>query len=167
MSTPSPLGRLLDALDALPPTSVVVFRGCPSGAAAPSGTLVVSAPLSTSTNPAVALASGHRDVFALMTRTGRATSALSARPQDDEVVLRPGSLLTSVGALRLRGHDVLVHILDELVPPDEPVGEGALPTDMETLAVTLQHVFDQAAAVADVPSGRYEGPLPVTPLRHG
>ena len=167
MSSPSPLGPLLDTLDALPPTSAVVFHGCPSGAAPPSGTLVVTALLSTSRNPAVALADGGAAVFALMTRTGRATAALSARPQDEEVVLRPGSLLTSAGALRLRGHDVLVHVLDELVPPGEPVGEGALPRDMETLAATLQHVVDEAEAVADVPSGRYAGPLPVTPVQHG
>lgn len=167
MSTPSALGQFLDALDALPPLAAVVFHGCPSGEPPPSGTLVVTAPLSTSTNPAVALAHGSPALFAVMTRTGRATAALSARPQDDEVVLRPGSLLTSVGAVRLRGHDVLVHVLDELVPPGEPVGDRALPGDMQTLAATLQHVVDTAGVVADVPAARYAGPLPVTQVQHG
>lgn len=162
MSTPSPLSQLLDALDALPPLSAVVFHGCPTGGEPPSGTLVVNAPLSTSRNPAVALTAGSPDLFALMTRTGRATAALSARPQDDEVVLRPGSLLTVVGAVRLRGHDGLVHVLDELVPPDEPIGDDPLPQDMATLAAFLQHALDEASPVADVPVGRYAGPLPVT-----
>ncbi len=164
MSSPSPLGRFLDALDALPPLSAVVFHGCPTGPELPVGTLVVTAPLSTSTNPAVALATGGPELFAVLTRTGRSTAALSARPQDDEVVLRPGTFLTAVGAVRLGGDNVLVHVLDELVPAGEPVGEGVLPQDMDGLVAALRSALERAQPVADVPGGRYAGPLPVTPV---
>ena len=148
---PSPqdrFDRFLTAMVKLPAAAGVTFRGLPAPAPTPEGLVVTAGVNATSRDPRVASEGGsHTRLLAVAGRSGRDLSALSAHPDEAEVVLLPGAALLPLGRMDVPEVGVTVYLVEELAstqdgrPPGAPVG---VPPTREELT---RHVRDAVLRV--------------------
>lgn len=159
----NPVSRFLDAVAKLPPTPGIVFRGLADGVDAPAGTTVLAVPVPASVDPALARERSDGPVLALLTRTARDLSALSAHPQEREVVLLPGTVWLRVDLPELSG----VVVLEELDPAGSPA-PGVWPVSRADLVLEVRRrLADPGAAAAGAVPGKYRGDWPSAPVAPG
>ena len=156
------LAGFLAALDKLPPYEGITFRGLDPGAVAPTSVAVVAGVMASSRNVRVATENfTSTEVFALLNRTGRDISALSAHSDEAEVVVRPGSLWRPLMTVELVSPAVRVHFLEEL----EVSGASRLPeswgSDLEDVRSRVMRAIQVSAAREPVEvhiPGKFSGP---------
>jgi hypothetical protein len=142
---------LLDALDKLPPYGGITFRGIPIGASAPPHVSVATGLIPTTTQ--VQLASENFTaawILALLNRTARDISILSAASEEHEVVIRPGTAWSRLFQINVQGCRIPVLVLEELQLSDD----GAQPLWGDTsgaLAQTITQQVQQALALPPSP----------------
>ena len=114
-AAPGGLAGFLAGLDKLPAYEGITFRGLASGAVAPTSTAMATDVMATSRDPRVATQNFTCPaLLAALNRTGRDISALSAHPDEAEVVLRPGAMWRPLVTVDVLSPAVRVHILEEL-----------------------------------------------------
>lgn len=159
--TDNPLSQFLDAVTKIAPTPGIVFRGLGSDAdAPPHGMTVLAAPVPASAHPGVAREGGAGPLLALLTRTARDLTALSAHPQEREVVLLPGTIWLRVD---LPEEPDLV-VLEEVDPSGAPA-PAAWPASRADLVQELQRrLADRGLPVSGSAPGKYRGGWPSAPV---
>ena len=160
MSAAGGLDRFLTAVEKLPPYEGLTFRGLASGHPAPSGTGMVTGVMASSRNPRVASENfSAAALLALLTRTGRDISALSAHPDEAEVVVLPGSLWRPIVTVEAEG--VAVHVLEELDVQrtgSSPAAWGASQQEvLDQISRALQVARVRPPAQVSAP-GKFAGP---------
>ena len=150
--TESPSQGFLDALVKLAPAPGISYAGVAAVESLPVGTATTAAIMPTSLDPRVATENFTvTDLVAVVGRSGRDITAFSARPQDEEVVLLPGTLLRP--ALRLEVEDLTVHVLEELsLVADAPAPES-WPVGLDQLEQAVRSAVTTARASAPVEVG--------------
>lgn len=158
----SDLGTFLDAIGKLPAAGGLVYRGLVGGGPAsdpvPLGVLAGLA--ATSRDPRVATQNFACDtLLVLLTRTGRDLSALSAHPEEHEVLQRPGSVwsrlpdLPGLPAVPGRAGQARVVVAEELDPSGTVPAVG-WPDTLAALAATVAQALSDAIARPPVPVHR-------------
>ncbi|MCL3861664.1 hypothetical protein [Actinotalea sp. K2] len=105
----------LAALHKLPPYDGITFRGLARSEPAPSMVAAAAGVMASSHSARVATENFTcSTVLAVLNRSGRDISSFSPHPDEQEVVLRPGSVWRPLTTLRLRDPDLEVRILEEL-----------------------------------------------------
>ncbi len=122
------VARMLAALEKLPRTRGLTFRGLPAGESPPSGAIVTSLVNPTSRDPRVASENfAHPTLLAIATRSGRDISMFGADPSEAELVLLPGVMLLPLADVRVEEADLTVVLVEEVdlnaSAPDEPAGQ--------------------------------------------
>jgi hypothetical protein len=154
------LAALLSALDKLAPHRGLSYRGY-SGRqgqtfqrAIPSAVLV-----STSRDPRVATDNFSTDgVYAVIGRRGRDLTSVSERPDEQEVVFRPGSVYLPIERFDVDGLEVAV--VEELDPDNDP--DAAPPFTLDQLKAQMTEAIRDAHGrppVEDITPGKFAGPL--------
>ncbi len=160
MTEPSAAG-LLAALEKLPATAAVSYRGLPGDAAAPAGTFVTEGFTATSRDPRIAtenFAAGS--IVAIAGRTGRDISFMAKNPDESEIVLLPGAILRPVQITHADG--ITVHVIEELLTDETAQPDPALPQTPDAL---LELVTDAVATArtaspaAITTPGKFSGSL--------
>jgi hypothetical protein len=154
------LAALLSALDKLPPYRGLSYRGYAGRQgqtfqrAIPSGVLV-----STSRDPRVATDNFSTDgVYAVIGRRGRDLTSVSERPDEQEVVFRPGSVYLPIE--RFDVDDLEVAIVEELDPDNDP--NAAPPFTLDQLKDQMTEAIRDSRgrpSVDDITPGKFVGPL--------
>ena len=166
MTGPTP-DELLAALEKLPETAAVTYRGLPADAVTPSGTFVTQAFTATSRDPRIATEDfTAAAVVAIAGRTGRDIAFLAQNADEAEVVLLPGTILRPVGSI-VAG-DLTVHIVEELLIDDASATgtvppHPALPPSAEALSALVTDAVTAArevtAPMTITSPGKFCGPL--------
>lgn len=150
--------RFLRALERLPPYTGIVFHGLPSvpSLAPARWTRGVTA---TSKDPRIATENFSTPVVvAIVSRTGRDISFLSAQQAEQEVVLPPETVLLEVARTTLDDGRPVV-IAEQLTDPDPAV---ALPPTLDDLVAHVRQTLHAARAqpaVAITTPGKFVEPL--------
>ena len=162
MSTPldERLAALLSALDKLPPYRGLSYRGYAGRQgqtfqrAIPSAVLV-----STSRDPRVATDNFSTDgVYAVIGRRGRDLTSVSERPDEQEVVFRPGSVYLPIERFDTDGLEVAV--VEELDPDHDPNAQP--PFTLDQLKDRMTEAIRDARgrpSVDGITPGKFTGPL--------
>lgn len=157
----------LDAIDKLPPFGGISFRGVPGGAVELPPVSIASGVMPSSKVPRLAsenFSSGG--LLVLLNRTGRDISMLSDRPEDGEVVIRPGSAWNHLVTLQVDGCPPPVLIIEELAVSGEtapPENWGATLTELaENVARIVGNAVKESPVLILTP-GRYCGPWQAQP----
>lgn len=161
--TDNPLSQFLDAVAKLAPAPGIVFRGLVSETDAPRGMTVLAAPVPASADPGVAREGAQGPLLVLLTRTARDLSALSAHPQEREVVLLPGTIWLRVELPDLPGLVVL-----EEVDPTRAPAPAVWPASRADLVQEVgRRLADTGAAPPGSAPGKYRGGWPGAPVADG
>lgn len=137
----------LSALERLPPSPGVTFRGRPDGIGAQRGTIVTRLITATSRDIRVATAGFTTGgVYAVAGRSGRRLGPFSAMPEAEEVVFAPGCVLVCGPSFDVDGLEVTP--VDE-IPLDS---QGHLATSDLDVEVLQQRVTDHIRRVRAVPT---------------
>lgn len=161
------LERLLAAFEKLPPWQGVTFHGLPAGAEPPGSAIVLRGLVATSRDPRVATENwAHPAVLAIVSRTGRDLTPLSAQASDAEVVLLPGVTLVPVPSPEGNVEGLRVQVLEEVLtqPASGPATGEALPVDLGGLHDLISSRVRSARALSPVQvgaPGKFSAALPV------
>ncbi len=154
---------LLAALDVLPPTGGIVLRGLDDSPASVAPLGVLTGLVAASREVLVATENlTARTLLVLLVRTGRDLSALSAHPEEAEVVLCPGTAWRRLPDPTVHGAPLPVVALEELDPAgySQPVGWPATLAEVTEQVGLLLRAAQSAAAVPVTRPGRFVGPWP-------
>jgi hypothetical protein len=160
----SGIGGFLDALDKLPPSGGVLWRGLGAPPFSVPPLAVLTGLASASRNPRVATENfTAQTILVLLSRTGRDIAALSAHPEESEVIFRPGTVWRRIPEPEQPNPATPVIVLEELEPSGytPPTGWPATLTD---LAAWIDSSLRSAQADAPVTVSRpgvFTGPWPV------
>ena len=136
--------RVPDAIATLPATPGITYRGM-SGPP-PRESFTVSAVLPTSADPRIATENFTADrVAAIVTVTGRFVGPLSRHPEEREVAILPGTLLTPVGTVTVAG------LTNPVVLLAEPGHAPGLPPGRDDLARVVREQVTHALAGPPAP----------------
>lgn len=155
--------RLLGALEKLPPYVGLTYRGLPDGVTPLEETTVTRGLNATSQNPRVATENfRYLNLYAIVSKTGRALGPLSQFPDETEIVLLPGTMLKPLPDLTVPERELTVHLVEELAV-DQPAGpiDGLPQTSDELVDVVtnaVRHSLD-GPAVAVHSAGKFVGAL--------
>lgn len=143
-STPPPIEQLLPIIQKLPQFAGIVWRGAPEGLGGP---IVAAQPFSTSLDARVASENFSAPVLlAIVTLTGREIGVLSANPDEQEVVMLPGTGLAPLTGVGQQG-GVTMQLVGQL-----GIGEA------QGVAQPFPERADLAAAVGAALTGGLEAP---------
>lgn len=161
MSTAERALQLLRALEKLPPLPGLVFRGRPEGVPPLLGTVVTQGLTATSRDIRVAtenFTSGG--LYAIVTRTARDVSPLSADPAAAEQVLLPGAMLKPLVVGRIAPPGIEVELIEELATEvgTDPSPWPSLDALGEDVTQRIVAAF-AAAPVAIATPGKFVGPI--------
>lgn len=160
MTEPSTAG-LLAALEKLPATAAVSYRGLPGDAAAPTGTFVAEAFTATSRDPRIATENFAADsIVAIAGRTGRDISFMAKHPDEAEIVFLPGAILRPVQTTHADG--ITVHVIEELLTDETAHPDPALPSDPDALlelVIEAVTTASTASPIAITTPGKFSGSL--------
>lgn len=165
VETAAGIARMILALERLPRTRALTFRGLPDGEPAPSGLFVTSLLNATSRDPRVASENfAHPRLLAIAARSGRDISMFGADPAEAELVLLPGAMLLAIADVRVEEADLTVVLVEEVdltVVLGEKGGlDGSSPAEPAGQLPTLESF---AAEVTAVVLSAYRRPaLPLT-----
>jgi hypothetical protein len=154
------LDALLSALDKLPAFLGLSYRGyaVPEGRLRPR-TVLSGILVPTSRDPRVATENFTTDgLYAVIGNRGRDLTALSERPQEREIVFRPGSMFLPIERLDVDGLEV--SIVEELDPDRDR--DATPPFTLEQLKDQMRAAIEDARArdqIDDVTHGKFVGPL--------
>jgi hypothetical protein len=154
------LDALLSALDKLPPYRGLSYRGyaVPDGRLRPR-TVMSGVLVPTSRDPRVATDNfSTTGVYAVIGSRGRDIAPISQRPQEQEVVFRPGSLFLPIESFDVGGLEVAIV---EEIDPDRDRDEQPVFT-LEQLKEQMRSAIEDARArttVEDVTPGKFVGSL--------
>jgi hypothetical protein len=165
----SELGHLLDALDKLPPAGGLSWRGLDGPPSSVPELGVLTAVVPTSRDPRVATENfTARTILVLLNRTGRDLSALSAHPQEAEVVQRPGSVWRRLPD-RAVGAPAPLVVLEEVDPAGytPPTDWPATLDELDDRLRLLLGSARQQGPVGVTRPGTFTGPWPVTVAQAG
>jgi hypothetical protein len=132
------LANFLAILDRLPVQPGITWHG--SGTDSRS-TDVITTPgvLATSRDPRVATENFSVPfALALVSTSGRLIAPLSAHPEEQEVVVLPGTTFVRVAAFEFDDPRLGVTVYSEINPDQEPGATSALPQDAESLERELR-----------------------------
>ncbi|MGH3367810.1 MAG: hypothetical protein ACRDOY_11460, partial [Nocardioidaceae bacterium] len=155
------VAEFLATLEKLPPFRGVTFRGCAADAAfvRPGQSVVTQGVVATSRNLDVATENRTASaLYAVLSQTGRDISPFSARRDELEVVLLPGTLLYLAETRRISGLDV--RLVVELTQDNgQPVQlpDDMLPRFAETVESQLASYFAEPASEVSPMRGKFVG----------
>ena len=159
----------LDALHKLAPCGAVSFRGLPTDARNPSGVTIAASIMATSRSPRLASENFSPGfILALLNRTGRDISALSAFPDEGEVVVLPGSAWNVLCRIDVPQCQLPVIVMEELtmstdVAQPESWGDALADLVSNITSLVTVSLSKQDAAIGTF--GKYRGPWHATPYR--
>jgi hypothetical protein len=154
------LDALLSALDKLPPYRGLSYRGYSGrqgeGFQRPQASAVLVA---TSRDPRVATENFTTDgVYAVIGSLGRDIASLGSRPQEQELVFRPGSVFLPIERFDVDGLEVA--IVEEIDPQRDR--DEQPPFTLDQLKDQMRAAIHEARRrpdVDDVTPGKFVGPL--------
>ncbi|THV43589.1 hypothetical protein [Glycomyces buryatensis] len=159
----SAAGKPIAVLAQMPKRPGLTFRGITGEP--PAAVFRVPKVLPTSQDPRVASENFTADhLAAILTRTGRLVSRMSAHPNEREIVLLPGVLLQPIGTLAVPGLASELVILEEIgdaldgTANTGPIGQ--LPTGRDEL---LAHITAVVTFALDGPPVKIHSPGKFTP----
>jgi hypothetical protein len=156
------LAGFLAALDKLPPYDGITFRGLALGEVAPESTTVTANVMASSRNPRVATENfTSAATLAVLNHTGRDISALSAHPDEAEIVLLPGTMWRHLMWLDLPSPAIRVHVLEQLDLSGGSHPQVSWGTSLDDVQERITRAIQVAAAREPVEvhiPGKFNGP---------
>jgi hypothetical protein len=149
---------LLSALASLPPKAGLFWHG--AAVPPPAGAVEVRGLLATSENPRIATENFSTPVIiGIIAKRGRSLGPLSAHPQEQEVVLLPGTVLSTLQIMQQPGTATVV-VMEELAESGSEL--DWLPPTIEELGQLVIGLLGQSAAQPPVQistPGKFVAPI--------